>query len=56
MPSKARRPRRSMKAQKKKANYSGAVRAIEKKLVEIKRESVSRGAVNNNFSLFRYLL
>jgi hypothetical protein len=56
MPSKSRRPRVSMKAQKKKTNYAGTARAIEKKLVEIKRESSSQGAVNNNLALFRYML
>jgi hypothetical protein len=47
---------KSMKAQKKKPDYRNAVNAIEKKLVEIKKETASRGAVNNNLTLFRYLV
>jgi hypothetical protein len=47
---------KTMKAFKTKTPYAKAVHAIEKKMQEIKMESVKGGAVNNNLTLFRYLV
>jgi hypothetical protein len=49
-------PVKTMKAFKTKTPYSKTITAIEKKMEEIKLESAKRGAINNNLTLFRYLL
>ncbi|HUR10480.1 MAG TPA: hypothetical protein VM012_03885 [Flavitalea sp.] len=52
----AKRPSKTMKANKKKSNIKSAGLAIGKKVEEIKRENSMSQVVNNNLSLFRYLI
>jgi len=56
MKPKSKRSGKSRKAPKKKSAYSQTANAIEKKVEEIKRESKKKAVVNNNLSLFRYII